>query len=574
MANTEKKKSFMANVAIVMFSQIAVKILGMVYRVVITNISGFGDLGNGYLNSGFQVYTLLLAISSIGIPNAIAKMTSERNAVGDYRGAHKIFRSALMLFAIVGIASSALLYFGSDFIAFSIIKMPGTQYVLRCLSPSILFVCLSSVIRGYFTGMENMQATSTSQVLEQFFKCVFTVVIVYSMAAFPIILESMLGVAADDAERRAAFMASGAQVATTISTILSFLYLALFYQKRRKQLLEKINSSDAPTIIKPLGQMFKSILMISIPISLGSIISSVNRLIDTSTITRGIEIAFKDLIPAYGNTAAILNPTGKQLADEAVRLSGQLGKSDTLINLPLSINIAFSTVLVPVIAGALKKGDKKTASDKVSYSLLISMLIALPCAVGYIALAKPIYGLLYPNAQLGYDLLQISAVAMIFTALNQTLSGSLQGVGKVYTPAKGLIIGCIAKFILNVILIRRPEINIYGAPISSIVCQVIAFSYSFSVLKKQITLKMSPVKYVVKPLISAGVMGIAALAVHMPVYYLTSSNLLSVAASIAVAVIVYFTAVFLLKTLSEDEVKQLPFGVRILALLKKIGFYK
>ena len=112
------------------------------------------------------------------------------------------------------------------------------------------------------------------------------------------------------------------------------------------------------------------------------------------------------------------------------------------------------------------------------------MLIALPCAVGYIVLAKPIYGLLYPNAQLGYDLLQISAVAMIFTALNQTLSGSLQGVGKIFTPAKGLLLGCIVKFILNVILIRRPEINIYGAPISSIACQVISFMYSFSVLKK------------------------------------------------------------------------------------------
>ena len=130
--------------------------------------------------------------------------------------------------------------------------------------------------------------------------------------------------------------------------------------------------------------------MISIPISLGSVISAVNRIIDTATITRGIEAAFSAYIPAYGNMPAIVNPTLEQLNAEAARLSGQLGKSDTLINLPLSINIAFSTVLVPVIAGALKKGDKKTAASKVSYSFLISMLIALPCAIGYIALAKPI----------------------------------------------------------------------------------------------------------------------------------------------------------------------------------------
>lgn len=570
----ETKKSFMANVAIVMFSQVAVKLLGMVYRVVITNIKGFGDLGNGYLNSGFQVYTLLLAISSIGIPNAISKMTSERNAVGDFRGAHKIFKSAFLLFAIIGLFSSALLYFGADFIAYSIIRMPGTEYVLKCLAPSILFVCLSSVIRGYFTGMEDMNATSTSQVLEQFFKCILTVVIVYSLAAFPIILEGILNVAKSDADKRAAFMASGAQVATTLSTVFSFLYLAIFYQKRRKQILEKINSSDAPTIIKPLGEMFKSILLISIPISLGSVISAMNRIIDTATITRGIEIAFRDLIPAYGSTAAIISPTLEQLSNEAARLSGQLGKSDTLINLPLSINIAFSTVLVPVIAGALKKGDKKTASDKVTYSMLISILIALPCAAGYIALAKPIYGLLYPNAQLGYDLMQISAVAMIFTALNQTMSGSLQGVGKIFAPATGLLLGCIVKFILNLILIRQPQINIYGAPISSIVCQVISFLYSFSVLKKQISLKINPVKYVVKPLVSVVLMGIVAYFVHFASITFIGSKLISMVLAILFAAAVYFVSIFLLKVLSEDEVIQLPMGVKILRLLKKVGFYK
>ena len=572
--STEKKKSFMANVAIVMFSQVAVKLLGMIYRVVITNISGFGDLGNGYLNSGFQVYTLLLAISSIGIPNAISKMTSERNAVGDYRGAHKIFKSAFLLFSIVGFLASAFLYFGADFIAFHIIKMPGTQYVLRCLSPSILFVCQSSVIRGYFTGMENMKATSNSQVLEQFFKCTLTVVIVYALAAFPVILEGFLRVAKEDAERRAAYMASGAQVATTISTILSFLYLALFYRRRRKQILEKISSCNASTIIKPLGAMFKSILMISIPISLGSIISSMNRIIDTATITRGIEIAFKEMIPAYGNTAAIFNPSLKELADEAVRLSGQLGKSDTLINLPLSINIAFSTVLVPVIAGALKKGDKKTASEKISYSMLISILIALPCAIGYIALAQPIYGLLYPNAQLGYDLMQISAIAMVFTALNQTMSGSLQGVGKVFAPATGLLIGCLVKFVLNILLIRQPSVNIYGAPISSIACQVISFSYSFSVLRKQISLKIDLKKYILKPLTSAVLMGICAYFVHRAVMSLTQVKIIAMGISIVASAIVYFAAIFLFKTLTEDEVKQLPSGVRLLSLLKKLGFYK
>ena len=129
MKDTNKKHSFMMNVMIILFSQVAVKILGLVYRMVITNINGFGDQGNGYYNAGFQVYTLLLAISSVGIPNAISKMTSERYALGDYKGAYKIFRSALTLFGIIGIVCSVLLFASSGFIATYIIKMARAKYV-------------------------------------------------------------------------------------------------------------------------------------------------------------------------------------------------------------------------------------------------------------------------------------------------------------------------------------------------------------------------------------------------------------------------------------------------------------
>ncbi|MBQ7794722.1 MAG: oligosaccharide flippase family protein, partial [Clostridia bacterium] len=100
--NKENKQSFMNNVAIILFAQLAVKVLGLVYRMVITNIDGFQDLGNGYYTAGYNVYTLLLALSSVGIPNAISKMTAERIALGDNRGAHRIFKTALALFSFVG----------------------------------------------------------------------------------------------------------------------------------------------------------------------------------------------------------------------------------------------------------------------------------------------------------------------------------------------------------------------------------------------------------------------------------------------------------------------------------------
>ena len=551
---SDKKQSFMKNVSVILMAQLLVKLFGLVYRMVITNIRGFGDAGNGFYTAGFQVYTLLLAVSSVGVPNAISKMVAERTAVGDYKGAYAVFKTAFKLFAGIGIVCSAALFFGSNFVAYHVVNMAGVEYTMRALSPSIFFVCVSSVIRGYFVGLQNMKATSNSQVLEQIFKCTLTIVFVW----FSVGLEPQ-------------YMAAWANFASSVATVLSFGYLLVFYNKHKKDIKEKLEKSDAAVFNKiSTGKMIKSILMISIPISLGSIITAINRVIDTATITRGIEVAFSTYIPAYGNTPAVMYPTLEQLNREAVRLAGVLGKSDTLINMPLALNIAFATVLVPSISGALAIGDKKEAAGKINYSFLISILLILPCAFGYISLAQPIYKLIYPNAQLGFDLLQISSIALIFTALNQTISGSLQGMGKVYTPATGLICGCVVKIILNIILIRIPSVNIYGAAISSVACQVISFSICFAVLAKNISLNMSLVKYVLKPLFAGLIMAVVAKGAYWGVNYIVHSNLIALPASIGIAAIVYFIAIFKLKIMTEEEIKMLPMGDKLYGLLKKI----
>lgn len=558
----------MANVAIILFSQIAIKILGVVYRMAIINFDGFGDAGNGYYNTGFQVYTLLLAISSVGIPNAIAKMTSEKTALGDYRGAHQIFKAALVLFFVIGLICAVVLFFGADFIVGTILGQTdadGAKYVLKALAPSVMFVCMSAVVRGYFTGMSNMRATSMSQVLEQVFKCVFTIAIVWFMAGLTIY---------SNMDVKAYSLAAGANFASTIATVLSFVYLLFFYQKNKRGIWEKVRNSQVKSSHIPFKTMWKSILLISIPISLGGIISAINRIVDTATITRGIEVAFSAMIPAHNTVAAVLNPTKAMLTEEAIRLSGILAKSDTLLNLPIAMNIAFATVLVPSIAGALAVGNKEEAKGKISYSFLISILIIFPCAIGYIALAEPIYRLLYHNAPLGYELLQISSVALIFIALNQTISGSLQGIGKVYAPATGLFMGCIAKFILNVILIRQTSINIYGAPISSIACQVISFIYGFSILSKHTSLKLNFQKYIFKPLLAAVVMGGTAIGVYKLTIHYLPRNIIALLVSIVTAMLVYLISVLFLKILTEEEIRQFPAGNTLLVGLRKIGFYR
>lgn len=565
----DNKQSFMNNVAIILISQFAVKLLGLVYRMVLINIDGFGDLANGYYSAGFNIYTLLLALSSVGIPNAISKMTAERIALGDRKGAHRIFRTSLVLFSLIGLVSTCIILFGADWIANELLLLPGAKYVLIALAPSILFVCVSSVIRGYFNGMKNMKPSSNSQILEQVFKCIFTIGIVVALAALIVVPKTEAG-----EQYKAQMLAAGANLATSVATVFSLLYLFVYYRRRKKAIASDWENDTYKTIEGTFFSVSKSILMISIPISLGSIISAINRIVDTATITRGIYAGFADLIPAHGDVAAIVNPTVKQLETEAARLSGMLGKSDTLLNLPIALNIAFATVLVPSLSGALAVGNVKEASEKVSLSFLISILIIFPCAVGYIVLAKPIFLLLYPGAPDGYKLLMISSIALIFIALNQTISGSLQGCGKVFAPATGLFFGCIAKLILNLALIRIPQINIYGAPVSSIACQVISFTYGFTVLRRSIPVKIPIRKYIIKPLVASGVMAVFALVSYVVLYNLTSSNILSVLSAIIIAVAAYLISVLALKILTEDEVEQFPFGDKILKIVKKTPFYR
>lgn len=579
----EKTRSFMGNVAIILFAQIMVKVLGLVYRMVITNIDGFGDAGNGFYNAGFQVYTVLLAISSVGIPNAIAKMVAERTALNDYRGAHKVFKTALKLFSIIGIVCSAILYLGADFIAIKIMNMNGAQYVMRALAPSLFFVCVASVIRGYFQGLNDMRATSLSQMLEQVFKCGLTIIfVILTVGVMPQIMQILTNITLLYGNNMNTtppeIMAAWANVASSVATMISLAYLCIFYLRNRNSINKKIALSKPTGTATPAGKLTKMILMLSIPMSLASIITAINRVVDLATITRGIELAFAGGIPQVSTLVAIANPTAAELNTAAVTLSGMLSKSDTLFNMPLALNIAFATVLVPSISGALAKGDTQEASGKTAYSFLISILLILPCAIGYMVLSQPIYNIIYPAAPDGADLLSIMAVALVFSALTQTITGALQGIGKVMVPAIAILIGCVFKVILNLVLIPIPEINIYGAAISSIVCQVVAFLVNFMVLIKHIPLKITLTKYIGKPLLAGVIMAVVAVALHWAVSLFLGStylgNLIATLVAIAIAAVVYVLMILVMRVMDKNDILLLPMGNKIYNLLAKLKLYK
>ena len=431
-----------------------------------------------------------------------------------------------------------LLFFGAKLIANEWLQIPDAEMTLVALSPAIFFVAMSSVIRGYFNGRQNIKATAKSQTIEQIFKTSLTIILVEIIAIISNVSTE--------------WMAGGATLATTLATMSGLGYLILYYRTVRREVAEDLKKTKNYKYER-IRSIIKKILLVSIPIALTAIMSSLNKNIDSFTVVRSLKQFMSE--------------------DMAISQYGILGgKVEALTSLPLSINVAFSTALVPAIAAAKAKKDKKTITKKTSFSLLTSMLIGLPCTIGMCIFAEPILKLLYPTASKGAVILQISSLTIIFTILDQTINGALQGYGKLKIPAISLGVGVIVKLILNLILVPIPDIGVKGAAWASVVCHAVAFSIAFTSLRRNIELKLPMSKFVIKPIAATVMMGICSYYVYSILVGIISQNMATIL-SIMIAGIVYILALVALKIFTEEEISMLPGGEKVITILKKMKIY-
>lgn len=529
-----RKETFLQGVLVLMLSQVLIKILGLVQTLYLTNREGFGDSGNAIYMGSYQIYALLLSISSIGIPNAISKLVSERIAVGNNEGAHRVFKIAILTFGLIGIVGTLFLFFGAGFISDYWLEIPESKITLMILAPGVFFVAISSVFRGYFSGRQQMRATANAQTYEQFWKTLLTIIFV----EIAVVLT----------HTNTIYMAAAATAATSFAILLSFFYLYRYYV-REKQFISFKNEEGVKRENKTFKSIVKTILWISIPISLTAILSSLNKLVDSMTVVK------------------MLKPVlGEEIAKAKYGILS--AKVDILTSLPLAFNVAFATSLVPAISAANAKGDNETINKRVSFSLLLSLLIGLPCTAGMFLYADEILLLLFPNASDGGTLLAISSFTIIFTILAQTINGVLQGFGKVKTPVVALGIGVIAKVILNVVLMPIEGIYENGAAIGSVVCHLISFIIVYTVLVKTQKLNFSLFKLSIKPILATIIMSVVSYGVYILLKPYIAIRILTVI-TIFVAVVVFAISVLFLRIFSREEIEMLPRGDKVYEFLKR-----
>ena len=538
-----KKTSFLKNVAILVVAHVFIKIIGIVNKIYLTNREGFGDEGNAIYSSAFQVYALFLTITSVGIPNAVSKLVSERLAIGDSKGAHKVFKIAVISFGMIGFLASLILFKFSHYITCNLIQIPEAELSLLALSPSIFFVAITSVVKGYFNGRENLNVGANSQTVEQIFKTIITVV--------------LIEIIAQTTGLDTRVMAAGAAVATTLSEITCFVYLFKYYTSVRREVANEIKHS-VNYKYRGIRRTIKDIIKVAVPMSIAPILGGINKNIDSMTIVRNLKNFMTET--------------------EAKLQYGILsGKVDTIVAFPLSFNSAFSSALIPAVSAAKASGNFEYANKKIKFSMLVSLLIGLPSTVGMIALAEPILHLLFPNQPDGAFLLQISSISITFIMLGQNINAVLHGIGKIVIPAISLGVGLVIKLILNNILVGiNPDIFILGgtagAASSTVIYHIVTFAIELSIMNKyvKVDLRMS---HVLKILLSTIMMGICSVFILNSLKTIFAEKICMVLTIIA-AVIIYILLILIFKVFSEEEIKTIPHGEKIYIFLKKIKIYE
>ncbi len=522
----------MEGVVVLMFSQVIIKIVGLIYKLYLTNKEGFGDKGNAIYSGAFQIYALFLTVSSIGVPNAISKLVSSKVAIGDDKGAYRIFKIAFAMFGLFGFIGSSILFFGANYIANSYLQIPEAEIAILALAPSVFLVSVSAVLRGYFNGRENLSVTANSQSLEQIFKTVFTILIVNQIAA----------ISCNDT----ILMAGAATLATTLATLFSLIYLYKYFIKRKKEVWKEVILSTRYKK-ESVMKIIKNILAVSIPIALCALFSVISKTIDAVTVVR----ILKGII-------------GEQ---EATLQYGILsGKVDTLITLPFSFNIAFATALVPTISAAIAKKQVHIAKRRIEFSILVTILIGLPCTICMSLFSSPILNLLFPNASSGAEMLEIASWTIIFVVLIQTINGALQGLGKVNTPVIAFAFGAIIKLIFNILLI--PTMGIKGAIVSSILSHISSFIMCIMSLRNNLDISFKISKFLIKPLFASIAMAACSYIIYIKMYLVIPQKFLLIF-SLSIGIIVYLILIFVLRILSEEEIFMIPYGQKIYKRIKK-----
>ena len=582
-----KQNTFFGGAAILAVGILVVKLIGMFYKIPLVNI--IGQEGTADFNNAYNIYAVLLTISTAGLPVAVSKLVSEANALGRRNQVRRIFRLALAAFLTLGVASFMVMYFRADWLA-GLMHDSKAAAGIRTLAPAVICVGCLAAFRGYSQGHSNMVPTSVSQIIEALCKLVVGLGLAYWLVS---------------AGQPSHVAAAGAITGVTVGTVvaLAYMFLSFVITKGRDPITHDTPDSN--------GKIMGDILRIAIPITLSSSMVGIVTVID-SALVQGqlqkvllentdswalyaefidlsvLETALKGWLNAptslsveampvmealefhveQGSQSAIALHEALESASRAIY--GNYSGALNIYNLPSSLMVAMTSSVIPAVSGALARKDRRGAANITSSALRISAMLAFPMGVGLFVLGTPIIKLLFTTLEPGLagPLLSTLGLATVFVCMMLVCNSILQANGFVNLPVVVMVLGGVVKIVSNYNMVVIPEIGIFGVPFGNVLCFGLCMILDLVIISRVLRGRPKYFSIFLKPLAAAAVMGAGAWAVYGLAFKLTSSNSLSVVAAIGVAVVVYGVLIVALKAIDRNDLALMPKGEKIAKLLR------
>jgi stage V sporulation protein B len=495
---------------------IIVRIIGMFYRIPLMNI--IGSEGNGVYSVAYNIYNIMLVLSSYGLPMAVSKLISARFAKRQYRNAGQIYRSSLLISLCTGGAAALILFFGAGVIENIYKSVTGLAIPLRVLAPTILFVAVMGVVRGFFQGQGTMIPTAVSQLIEQIVNAVVSITAGYLlMKAFA------------DSEHVAAYGAAGGTMGTAAGAFAGLVFLVAIYIIYRP-VFARMMRNDRTSENLASGEVYKTIIFTMLPIIIGQTLYNVSAVIDDAM---------------YSNMQAVRDTASTIKTD----LGNFASSYSLLISIPQGVASAMSASMLPSVVTSFTEKKYRDVRSKINSTLKTNMFIAVPSFVGLTVLGEPVIKLLFSryNSAQGAMMLKIGAIAVVFYTLSTVTSSALQGINRMNVPVKHSFIALVVHIILVFSLLKWSRLGIYAIVIGNASFPLLILILNLMSLRKYVRFRMNYRGVFMVPVICSVFMGVVTWLVYAAMYALTKSNTVSVIIALAAALVSYFVPVMLFK---------------------------
>lgn len=553
--------NFVVQGSILAAAGILVRIIGMLYRMPLNDI--IGKQGNGYYTSAYNVYNILLILSSYSMPVAVSKMISSRLARGEYHNCRRILKAGLVYATAAGGIAAAVLWFGADLFA-ELIKTPMSRYALKTLAPTIWIMAYLGVLRGYFQGMGTMVPTALSQILEQIVNAVVSVV-----AAGLLFQRGLAMNAASGAEDYSyALGAAGGTIGTGAGALTALLFFILLTVSAGNRALVSVKPKKAGTRQgtgrrrkESYGRLMYLLAITVLPIVISSGVYNCSNVVDNYLFGQGMDKL------GYG-------------ADDIAIFWGALGQYQLLFNIPVAVSNALSSSLIPSLTRAVSRGDKKQTRAKIASSIRFSMLIAIPAAVGITALAEPVCNLLFVSEDnsLLIRLSMAGSLAVVFYSLSTVTNAILQGLNRMDLPIRHSAAALVIHVAVLETLLLGLKLGIYSVVLANIVFALVMCLLNARSIARTARYRQEIKKTFVLPSVCSLLMGVAAYGVYRGLAAVFPAGMLRgrlgmallVVPSVAAAMAVYGVLLVKLGAVNEEELKEMPMGTRLTRVFKKL----